>query len=354
MYIKDISKLVTAINRFYAYIQTADFKTTGLLRENISFTDPNCLLGREEDYKYTAAINGRSVLQVETWKKSWIGSGKIADKAAKAISKADNLVNQNQQIDFKNRLNPEHPKYRSNAEQVLYDLYCGTDPESAFSMAVDTFGAKYDTIAFLFFMKSYEQFLPISPRNFDRIFQTLGIDFSTAFRCGWDNYCEFIAIIREVQELINDILPLESNARLIDAHSFLWFINGERFRTWNPSTEITSYIDTRTEEFLNTYSRKPLQKRLRNNLVYERNAQVVKYTRSRANGVCQLCNQPAPFTDKNGNPYLEVHHVIWLSRGGADDICNTVALCPNCHTKMHIVDDSSDIALLQNIALTHK
>ena len=23
----------------------------------------------------------------------------------------------------------------------------------------------------------------------------------------------------------------------------------------------------------------------------------------------------APFIDKNGNPYLEVHHVIWLSRG---------------------------------------
>ncbi|WP_296863638.1 HNH endonuclease [Thermosyntropha sp.] len=29
-------------------------------------------------------------------------------------------------------------------------------------------------------------------------------------------------------------------------------------------------------------------------------------------------------------------HIEWLSRGGTDTIDNTVALCPNCHRKMHV------------------
>ena len=354
MYIKDTSRIVAAMNRFYAYIQMADYRNTGVYRELLSFTDQNCLLGREEDYKHTAAINGRKVLQVENWKKTWIGTGKIAQKAIKAIGQAGNLVNRNQQIDFRNRLNPEHPKYQPDAEAVLYDIYCGIDSETAFAKAIKVFGAKYDTIAYLFFMKSYEQYLPISPGNFDRVFHALGIDFSTAFHCGWNNYSEFIAIVREVQNLMNDVLPLESEARLIDAHSFLWFINEEKYRNWNPGSEITAELEIRTEECLAKISGGQPTKRLRNSSIYERNSQVVKYTRAHANGICQLCNQPAPFTDKNGTPYLEVHHVIWLSRGGSDDISNTVALCPNCHTRMHIVDDAFDIDFLQKIALMHK
>jgi 5-methylcytosine-specific restriction protein A len=34
--------------------------------------------------------------------------------------------------------------------------------------------------------------------------------------------------------------------------------------------------------------------------------------------------------------------VTWLSAGGADTIENTVALCPNCHRKMHVLDAKGD------------
>lgn len=51
--------------------------------------------------------------------------------------------------------------------------------------------------------------------------------------------------------------------------------------------------------------------------------------------------------DKDGNPYLESHHIIWLSKGGDDSIENTVALCPNCHRKMHVIADEKDVKLLQ-------
>ncbi len=45
-------------------------------------------------------------------------------------------------------------------------------------------------------------------------------------------------------------------------------------------------------------------------------------------------------------PYLECHHVIFLADGGPDAIYNTVALCPNCHRKMHIVKSTKDKKIL--------
>ena len=77
---------------------------------------------------------------------------------------------------------------------------------------------------------------------------------------------------------------------------------------------------------------------------------VAAYTKIRAAGICQLCGQPAPFKDKDGEPFLENHHLVWLSRGGTDTIDNTVALCPNCHRKMHILDLQEDIDKLIRIA----
>ena len=79
---------------------------------------------------------------------------------------------------------------------------------------------------------------------------------------------------------------------------------------------------------------------------YVRDTYIAEASKRRANGICQLCGQPAPFNDKNGNPYLESHHIIWLSEGGADTLENTAALCPNCHRKMHVVNDADDVKKL--------
>lgn len=81
---------------------------------------------------------------------------------------------------------------------------------------------------------------------------------------------------------------------------------------------------------------------------YYRNSYVAAYALKRANGLCQLCGNSAPFIRNNGNPYLEVHHIQWLSRDGLDNIENTVSLCPNCHRKMHILSLPDDIDFLIN------
>ena len=74
---------------------------------------------------------------------------------------------------------------------------------------------------------------------------------------------------------------------------------------------------------------------------------IAAYVKKRANGHCQLCGEHAPFNDQNGEPYLECHHIDWLSKGGMDSIDNCVALCPNCHRKMHIVNLPEDIKYLK-------
>jgi len=82
-------------------------------------------------------------------------------------------------------------------------------------------------------------------------------------------------------------------------------------------------------------------------VTYHRDPKVAELSRRRAAGKCDLCKRPAPFTKVSGEPYLECHHVEWLARGGHDNLENTVALCPNCHRKMHIVDDPDDVQRLK-------
>ena len=77
-----------------------------------------------------------------------------------------------------------------------------------------------------------------------------------------------------------------------------------------------------------------------------RNEYIREYSKVRAVGICELCEMPAPFIDIFGVPFLESHHVVLLSKGGKDSIDNVVALCPNCHKKIHNLNLDSDIKKL--------
>lgn len=81
-------------------------------------------------------------------------------------------------------------------------------------------------------------------------------------------------------------------------------------------------------------NKKP-QKREINVFEYDRDPHVKAWVLKNANGVCEYCQQEAPFTTMSGAPYLEVHHVCRLSDDGSDTVQNTVALCPNCHKEIH-------------------
>lgn len=84
---------------------------------------------------------------------------------------------------------------------------------------------------------------------------------------------------------------------------------------------------------------------------FERDEYIKLYALQRAKGNCQLCDKPAPFMKKDGSPYLEVHHIDYLANGGSDTIENVVAICPNCHRKMHALEKQKDIVKLKKIAI---
>lgn len=73
--------------------------------------------------------------------------------------------------------------------------------------------------------------------------------------------------------------------------------------------------------------------------VYQRSRDVRDYVLARAQGHCEGCNEEAPFLRADGSPYLEPHHIRRVSDGGPDDPRFVIALCPNCHRRVHAGQD---------------
>ena len=68
-----------------------------------------------------------------------------------------------------------------------------------------------------------------------------------------------------------------------------------------------------------------------------RDPTVVAYALQRARERCEDCGEAGPFVRRSdGTVYLEVHHLIPLANGGSDTVDNVVAVCPNCHRRLHL------------------
>jgi 5-methylcytosine-specific restriction protein A len=68
---------------------------------------------------------------------------------------------------------------------------------------------------------------------------------------------------------------------------------------------------------------------------YYRSQAVRAYVLRRAAGFCEGCGSEAPFLTPSGSPYLEPHHIRRRADGGPDHPRWVVALCPNCHRRVH-------------------
>jgi 5-methylcytosine-specific restriction protein A len=75
---------------------------------------------------------------------------------------------------------------------------------------------------------------------------------------------------------------------------------------------------------------------------YARSEALKQYVRARAGGKCEGCGAPAPFLAKSGGPYLEAHHTNRRSDSGPGNRWTVIALCPNCHSKVHYGQDGDD------------
>ncbi|MBD2445818.1 HNH endonuclease [Nostoc sp. FACHB-152] len=106
---------------------------------------------------------------------------------------------------------------------TFYSLYRKSDDLNAFENLVNLFGRKYALIAYLLFLKDRTRYMPIAPKYFDQAFYLLGVDFSTYYKCSWENYLTFNRILSELKVLLAD--KLEGEVSLLDAHSFAWIIS---------------------------------------------------------------------------------------------------------------------------------
>jgi 5-methylcytosine-specific restriction endonuclease McrA len=88
--------------------------------------------------------------------------------------------------------------------------------------------------------------------------------------------------------------------------------------------------------------RKPTASKTETTQQYRRSQAVRDYVMARANGVCEGCEADAPFTSKTGDPYLHAHHIYELSDGGSDTPETVIALCPNCHYRVHHGKDGNE------------
>lgn len=86
---------------------------------------------------------------------------------------------------------------------------------------------------------------------------------------------------------------------------------------------------------------------------YKRNGFVAAYAIKRAKGYCECCEKKAPFSVE-GEPYLESHHIHWLSKGGRDTIENVSGVCPNCHRKLHKLCLKEDVERVKENAKQHE
>jgi len=111
----------------------------------------------------------------------------------------------------------------------------------------------------------------------------------------------------------------------------------------------SQYSDSELKDRLPADANKP-GKRKTTTYSYIRNEYVIIATLKRAGGICQLCDGPAPFNKRGGEPFLEVHHIKQLAKGGEDTLRNAVALCPNCHRKIHSLNKKADVKKLATAA----
>jgi hypothetical protein len=190
-----------------------------------------------ESYKVPLRTIARDRLGFGQWCSTDVGTGRILERVIEAIEISDRPdVPRNNLVAWQARYGPQSQSHRAllavrgdrsarrRLEQWCVDFFQGRSPDAdAFEAFVGMAGQRYDLVAYLFFLKDSDRFMPIAPTTFDSAFSNLGIALKTSRHCSWDNYSQYNAALGDVRDALRDISGI-SDARLIDAHSFCWML----------------------------------------------------------------------------------------------------------------------------------
>jgi len=186
-----------------------------------------------ENYKYSVYNEARESLGSKWWKPVDVGTGKIQNAVSSAIQ---NKVNHNYRmidnnlIDWRKKDDFSKLPKKKSLESLFFDFYKSKRKDSDCFPDFIAEGLPYQFIAYLYFIKDYQQFLPISQSRFDSIFEFLGIEgYKTIGNVSWENYSTYLKLIKQTRDFLK---TKDKNTTLLDAHSFLWILGDI-----HPSTE---------------------------------------------------------------------------------------------------------------------
>jgi hypothetical protein len=211
----DLVRFEILYDRFEALVTSED-----KAKKFFSF-DTNKYIQREEGYKDTVFEKSNNFLSSENWTETQIGTGFIFKQVCRALGASVNLVPW-QDVDKFNKLDRNTSE---KLEEVFLNLYQEKVPDRvSFQLLQNNLPNHYSLIAYFFFLKDRNTFLPISTTRLERALEMLGIrDFKLSGKCSWGNYSEFISYIKQVQYLLMGEYNLE-RVSLLNAHSFAWMI----------------------------------------------------------------------------------------------------------------------------------
>lgn len=196
------------------------------------------LIAAWESYKPRVRRVALDRMKAEDWTPEQIGSGEIVARVISAIEiQATHGDLTNNMVFWQNRYGHANRDHRALLEaaatgtglaiieRLLFQLYrSDSQAGETFEALSEAIGAKYPLMAYLFFLKDMDRFMPIQPTGFDRVFGEIGLDFRTLRHCSWQNYSEFNSILDALRAPIAGATGLD-DVRLVDAHSLLWLFS---------------------------------------------------------------------------------------------------------------------------------
>ncbi len=309
----------------------------------------------QEGYKHSIYNKAQSILDYKNWSTADIGTGSISSKVNLAINASENLVFKQQRIHFKNKIN-DNPKL---AEQVLYNIYCSNKDSESFDEAVSFFGGKYDLIAYLFFIKDDQKYLPISSSNFDKRFALLNIPLKTSRNCSSSNYFAFINCIEQLRKLMEAHYGF--NISLLDSHSVIWQLTlADEFVSQMEEKNADALLSNEVNDLIHQkgfqtsgYSGKPKKQatpiHTNGHKVYPRNRFVALNALYIANNTCEIESSHKSFIRKNSDvKYMEPHHLVPMAHSDKFSVSldveeNIICLCSNCHNEIHYGKNAKEL-----------
>ena len=119
---------------------------------------------------------------------------------------------------------------------------------------------------------------------------------------------------------------------------------------------ITSFAyDINTEKFKRQNNRMPVSYKTKTGVRYKTNPRLSKTALQLANYKCQIdIDNHNTFISKLGQQYMEAHHLIPMHAQkdfsvNLDRIENIVSICPNCHSAIHLGNDSVRLECLKKL-----